>query len=42
MAAAGLDVSELRKGRKVGTSVFTVRDAIGGPNLIISAAGEDD
>jgi len=43
MAAAGLDVSELRKGRKAGTSVFTVRDAIGGPNLIISAtsASED-
>jgi catechol 2,3-dioxygenase-like lactoylglutathione lyase family enzyme len=43
MAAAGLDVSELRKGRKVGTSVFTVRDAVGGPNLIISAtsAGDD-
>jgi catechol 2,3-dioxygenase-like lactoylglutathione lyase family enzyme len=43
MAAAGLDVSELRKGRKVGTSVFTVRDAIGSPNLIISAtAAEQD
>ncbi len=42
MAAAGLDVSELRKGRKVGTSVFTVRDAVGGPNLIISAAGAGD
>jgi catechol 2,3-dioxygenase-like lactoylglutathione lyase family enzyme len=39
MLAAGLDVSELRKGRKPGTSVFTVRDAIGGPNLIISASG---
>ena len=42
MAAAGLDVSELRKGRKAGTSVFTVRDAIGGPNLVISAAVADD
>jgi len=43
MAATGLDISELRKGRKVGTSVFTVRDAVGGPNLIISAtsASED-
>jgi len=42
MLAAGLDVSELRKGRKPGTSVFTVRDAVGGPNLVISAnsAGE--
>jgi catechol 2,3-dioxygenase-like lactoylglutathione lyase family enzyme len=39
MAAAGLDVSDLRKGRKPGTSVFTVRDAIGGPNLVISATG---
>jgi catechol 2,3-dioxygenase-like lactoylglutathione lyase family enzyme len=42
MAAAGLDVSELRKGRKPGTSVFTVRDAIGGPNLVISAASAGD
>jgi catechol 2,3-dioxygenase-like lactoylglutathione lyase family enzyme len=42
MSAAGLDVSELRKGRKVGTSVFTIRDAIGGPNLVISAAGAGD
>ncbi len=39
MAAAGLDVSELRKGRKPGTSVFTIRDAVGGPNLVISATG---
>ena len=42
MSAAGLDVSELRKGRKAGTSVFTVRDAIGGPNLVISATGAGD
>ena len=42
MQGAGLDVSELRKGRKAGTSVFTVRDTIGGPNLIISAAGAGD
>ncbi|HXQ12511.1 MAG TPA: VOC family protein [Caulobacteraceae bacterium] len=42
MAAEGLDVSELRKGRKVGTSVFTVRDAVGGPNLIISAASASE
>ncbi|HEX4198691.1 MAG TPA: VOC family protein [Caulobacteraceae bacterium] len=40
MQAAGLDVSELRKGRKPGTSVFTVRDAVGGPNLVISATGD--
>jgi catechol 2,3-dioxygenase-like lactoylglutathione lyase family enzyme len=39
MAAAGLDVSELRKGRKPGTSVFTIRDAVGGANLVISATG---
>jgi catechol 2,3-dioxygenase-like lactoylglutathione lyase family enzyme len=39
MAAAGLDVSELRKGRKPGTSVFTIRNAVGGPNLVISATG---
>ena len=36
IAAAGFDVSELRKGRKPGTQVFTVRDAPGGaPTLII-------
>ncbi|HZC18000.1 MAG TPA: VOC family protein [Caulobacteraceae bacterium] len=40
MLAAGLDVSELRKGRKPGTNVFTVRDAIGGANLIISASND--
>lgn len=36
MAAAGLDVSEVRTGRKPGTHVFTVRDAPGGvPTLMI-------
>jgi catechol 2,3-dioxygenase-like lactoylglutathione lyase family enzyme len=37
IAAAGLDVSELRKGRKPGTSVFTVRGGTGGvPTLMLS------
>ena len=37
MAAAGFDVSEVRKGRKAGTHVFTVRDAPGGvPTLMLS------
>lgn len=36
MVAAGSDVSEVRVGRKPGTSVFTVRDAPGGvPTLVI-------
>lgn len=36
MAQAGLDVSEVRAGRKPGTRVFTVRDAPGGvPTLMI-------
>ena len=42
MLGQGLDVSELRKGRKPGTSVFTIRDAVGGPNLVISATGAGD
>jgi len=42
MAAAGFDVSELRKGRKPGTRVFTVRDAPGGvPTLMIQQNAED-
>jgi catechol 2,3-dioxygenase-like lactoylglutathione lyase family enzyme len=37
IAAAGLDVSELRKGRKPGTAVFTVRSRTGGvPTLMLS------
>ncbi|HEY0301862.1 MAG TPA: VOC family protein, partial [Rhizomicrobium sp.] len=37
IAAARLDVSELRKGRKPGTSVFTVRGGTGGvPTLMLS------
>ncbi len=37
IAAAGLDVSEVRKGRKPGTSVFTVRSGTGGvPTLMLS------
>jgi len=38
IAAAGFDVSEVRKGRKPGTKVFTVRDAPAGvPTLMLSA-----
>jgi catechol 2,3-dioxygenase-like lactoylglutathione lyase family enzyme len=37
IAAAGIDVSEVRKGRKRGTSVFTVRTGTGGvPTLMLS------
>jgi catechol 2,3-dioxygenase-like lactoylglutathione lyase family enzyme len=42
---AGLDVSELRSGRKPGTKVFTVRSGVpGAPTLMLSAepAAEDD
>lgn len=48
IAAAGLDVSEVRKGRKPGTAVFTVRSgAPATPALIIqpsaqTGAGDDD
>lgn len=39
LKAAGADVSEVRVGRKPGTSVFTVKDAPGGvPTLIIGPA----
>lgn len=38
LAASGFDVSEVRKGRKPGTAVFTVRSGVAGaPSLIISA-----
>jgi catechol 2,3-dioxygenase-like lactoylglutathione lyase family enzyme len=37
IAAAGIDVSEVRKGRKPGTSVFTIRNGTGGvPTLMLS------
>lgn len=37
IAAAGIDVSEVRRGRKPGTSVFTVRSGTGGvPTLMLS------
>jgi|SRR6185437_1071859 len=40
IAAAGLDVSELRQGRKPGTQVFTVRSGTGGvPTLMLSGNG---
>ncbi len=41
LASAGFDVSEVRKGRKPGTAVFTVRSGFAGaPSLIISGEGE--
>jgi catechol 2,3-dioxygenase-like lactoylglutathione lyase family enzyme len=37
IAATGIDVSEVRKGRKPGTAVFTVRNGTGGvPTLMLS------
>lgn len=42
MASAGLDVSEVRPGRKAGTQVFTVRSGlIGAPSLVIASEGSD-
>ena len=42
LAAAGFDVSEVRKGRKPGTQVFTVRDRTHGvPTLALSATPRD-
>jgi len=39
LAAAGIDVSEVRKGRKPGTEVFTVRAGVpGAPYLMIKAS----
>jgi hypothetical protein len=36
LAAAGFDVSDVRPGRKPGTSVFTVRSGVpGAPSLFI-------
>lgn len=41
LAAAGFSVSEVRKGRKPGTHVFTVRDRTAGvPTLVLSAASD--
>ncbi|HEY2661710.1 MAG TPA: VOC family protein [Caulobacteraceae bacterium] len=41
MAAVGFNVSEVRKGRKPGTEVFTVRDApVGVPTLVLSATSD--
>jgi catechol 2,3-dioxygenase-like lactoylglutathione lyase family enzyme len=40
LAGAGIDVSEVRKGRKPGTEVFTVRAGVpGAPYLMIRASG---
>jgi catechol 2,3-dioxygenase-like lactoylglutathione lyase family enzyme len=42
ITAAGIDVSEVRKGRKPGTSVFTVRNGTGGvPTLMLSENDHD-
>ena len=42
IAAGGLDVSEVRSGRKPGTEVFTVRAGIpGAPSLIIGSAAAE-
>jgi len=42
LQAAGLDVSEVRPGRKAGTRVFTVRDkTCGVPTLVLEAAPID-
>jgi catechol 2,3-dioxygenase-like lactoylglutathione lyase family enzyme len=42
IALAGLDVSDVRAGRKPGTEVFTVRSGVpGAPSLVISAAPAD-
>ena len=41
IASAGFDVSEVRKGRKPGTAVFTVRAGVpGAPSLILSGGAE--
>ena len=41
LTEAGLDISELRKGRKPGSRVFTVRDGtLGVPTLFITHEGE--
>ena len=43
LSKAGFDVSEVRKGRKPGTKVFTVRSGVpGAPTLMLSAEAEDD
>ena len=40
LAACGLDVSEVRQGRKPGTRVFTVRSGVpGAPTLLLAAEG---
>ena len=43
LASAGLDVSEVRKGRKPGTRVLTVRDGTGGvPTLMLEPPKRED
>jgi catechol 2,3-dioxygenase-like lactoylglutathione lyase family enzyme len=41
LAAAGFDVSEVRKGRKPGTAVFTVRSGVAGAPSLILASDQD-
>ena len=42
LAACGLDVSEVRQGRKPGTRVFTVRSGVpGAPTLLLAAENPD-
>jgi catechol 2,3-dioxygenase-like lactoylglutathione lyase family enzyme len=40
LAGAGMDVSEVRQGRKAGTRVFTVRSGIAGAPALVIAAGQ--
>jgi catechol 2,3-dioxygenase-like lactoylglutathione lyase family enzyme len=42
IAAAGIDVSDVRKGRKPGTSVFTVRSGTGGVPTLMLSGNETD
>lgn len=41
LAAAGFDVSEVRKGRKPGTAVFTVRSGVAGAPSLVLASDQD-
>jgi len=41
LAAAGFDVSEVRKGRKPGTTVFTLRSGVPGAPALMLGAGPD-
>ncbi len=41
LASAGFDVSEVRKGRKPGTAVFTVRSGVAGAPSLVLASDQD-